>query len=89
MGRHVLLIADVPVETGSQLEGVPLEHVHEAGQARVIALRRRGSDEMDWKPHQGYLLAPQDRVIVLAPRAGLGRVLARSSPGGPHEARMA
>jgi Trk K+ transport system NAD-binding subunit len=80
VGRHVLLMADVPVNAGSLLEGTALGQVHEAGQARVIALRRRGIDQMDWKPHQGYLLSAQDRVIVLATRAGLGRVLARSAP---------
>ncbi len=83
VGRHVLLIADVPVDPGSELDGAPLKQVHEAGQARVIALRRRGVDEMDWKPHQGYLLSAQDRMIVLSTRAGLGRVLARSTPNGP------
>ncbi len=87
VGRHVLLIADVPVDAGSQLDGTPLQQVHEAGQARVIALHRRGVEEMDWKPHQGYLLAAQDRMIVLATRAGLGRVLARSAPAGPLESR--
>ncbi len=76
----MLLIADVPVEADSELEGTALGQVHEAGQARVIALRRRGMEEMDWKPHQGYLLAAQDRMIVLATRAGLGRLLARSAP---------
>ena len=70
VGRHVLLIADVPVDPDSELEGAALQQVHEAGQARVIALRRRGVDEMDWKPHQGYLLSAQDRMIVLATRAG-------------------
>jgi Trk K+ transport system NAD-binding subunit len=89
VGRHVLLIADVPVDPGSQLDGLPLGHVHDMGQARVIAIRRRGTEEMDWKPHQGYLLAVGDRVIVLATRAGLGRVLARSVPGGPREPRIA
>ncbi|HUK71917.1 MAG TPA: NAD-binding protein [Streptosporangiaceae bacterium] len=83
VGRHVLLIADVPVDRDSELEGAALAQVHEAGQARVIALRRRAVDEMDWKPHQGYLLSAQDRMIVLATRAGLGRVLARSAPSEP------
>ena len=83
VGRHVLLIADVPVDRDSELEGAALDQVHEAGQARVIALRRRGVDEMDWKPHQGYLLSAQDRMIVLVTRAGLGRVLARSTPSEP------
>jgi Trk K+ transport system NAD-binding subunit len=79
VGRHVLLIADVPVAAGSVLDGAPLHRVHEAGQARVIALRRRGADRMDWRPEQGYLLSAHDRMIVLATRAGLGRVLARST----------
>jgi len=83
VGRHVLLIAEVPVQAGSALAGTPLEHVHEAGQARVIALRRRGVDELDWRPHQGCLLAAEDRVVVLATRAGLGRLLARSAPAQP------
>ena len=87
VGRHVLLIADVPVDPDSELEGAALQQVHEAGQARVIALRRRGVDEMDWKPHQGYLLSAHDRMIVLATRAGLGRVLARSRPGVPPRPR--
>ncbi len=47
----------------------------------MIALRRRRVDEMDWKPHQGYLLSAHDRMTVSATRAGLGRVLARSAPG--------
>ena len=71
------------MDPGSELDGAPLKQVHEAGQARVIALRRRGVDEMDWKPHQGYLLSAQDRMIVLPTRAGLGRVLARSTPSEP------
>jgi Trk K+ transport system NAD-binding subunit len=78
VGRHVLLIAEVPVEAGAELAGCPVEEVHEAGQARVIALRHQGIDNIDWTPHQGYLLAPQDHLIVIATRAGLGHVLARS-----------
>jgi Trk K+ transport system NAD-binding subunit len=89
VGRHVLLIADVPVLAGAQLEGVPIGQVHQTGQARVIAIRRRGTEKMDWRPHQGYLLADGDRVIVLATRAGLGGVLARSAAGGPREPYIA
>jgi hypothetical protein len=47
VGRHVLLIAAVPVDPDSQLEGAVLRQVHEAGQARVIALRGRRVDAMD------------------------------------------
>lgn len=41
------------------------------GHARVLALQLSGSGGLDWSPHRGYLLAPGDRLIVLATRAGL------------------
>jgi hypothetical protein len=37
---------------------------------------------VDWSPRDEYPLEPQDRLFVLATRAGLGRLLARSRPGG-------
>jgi K+/H+ antiporter YhaU regulatory subunit KhtT len=55
--------------------------VHQAGAVRVIALRRAAAEGVDWSPGPDYRLAPQDRVYVLATRAGLGQVLARSQPG--------
>jgi Trk K+ transport system NAD-binding subunit len=83
VGRHVLLIADVPVDPASELVGRPLEDVHQTGELRVIALRRKGSDGVDWSPRRGYPISPQDRLYVLATRAGLSRVLARSqAPAG-------
>jgi len=80
VGRHVLLIADVVVGTGSELSGEPVESVHQTGEVRVIALHRAATETVDWSPRAGYRLAPQDRVYVLATRAGLGQVLARSQP---------
>jgi Trk K+ transport system NAD-binding subunit len=78
VGRHVLLIADVQVDPASELVGLPLEDLHQTGELRVIALRRQGSDGVDWSPRRGYPISPQDRLYVLATRAGLSRVLARS-----------
>jgi Trk K+ transport system NAD-binding subunit len=78
VGRHVLLIAEVPVSAGAELAGRRLDDVHRIGEVRVIALRRRGSGGVDWSPRPGYQLAPQDRLVVLGTRAGLGRVLTRS-----------
>jgi Trk K+ transport system NAD-binding subunit len=80
LGRHVLLIADVPVAAGADLAGRPLEEVHRAGQARVIALRRADAAEAEWSPAREYMVSPGDRLYVLATRAGLSRVLARSQP---------
>ena len=80
VGRHVLLIADIRVTAGSDLAGRPVEDIHQTGQVRVIALQRPGADTVDWAPGRQRLLEPQDRIYVLATRAGLSRVLARSQP---------
>jgi Trk K+ transport system NAD-binding subunit len=83
VGRHVLLIADVLVGSGAELAGHLVDEVHRTGEVRVIALRRRGADGadgVDWSLSEGYRLAPQDRMFVLATRAGLSRVLSRSEP---------
>jgi Trk K+ transport system NAD-binding subunit len=83
VGRHVLLIADVQVDPGSELAGLPVQDVHQAGELRVIALRRKGADGVDWSPRRDYSISPRDRLYVLATRAGLSRVLARSqAPAG-------
>ena len=80
VGRHVLLMADVPVAADAELAGQLIEHMHQSGGVRVIALRKRGSNSLDWSPWNEYRLMPQDRIFVLATRAGLSRVLTRSRP---------
>jgi Trk K+ transport system NAD-binding subunit len=82
VGRHVLLIADIGVGTGAELAGAAVEDVHQTGEVRVLAVQRGGA-EVDWAPRHGLVLAAADRLYVLATRAGLGRVLARSQPAGP------
>ena len=37
-----------------------------------------GTDLFDWSLNRGYRLEPQDRLLVLATRAGLGQTLARN-----------
>ncbi|HEY4464398.1 MAG TPA: NAD-binding protein [Streptosporangiaceae bacterium] len=83
VGRHVLLIADVEVEAGAGLTGQPVADAEHPGQARVLAVRRKGTDTFDWSLHRGYLLAPQDRLLVLATRAGLGQTLVRNQRAAP------
>jgi Trk K+ transport system NAD-binding subunit len=75
VGRHVLLIADVRVEAGADIAGRALAELERDRLARVLALQVRGAQRFHWSPHHGYLLAPGDRVIVLATRAGLTRFL--------------
>jgi Trk K+ transport system NAD-binding subunit len=83
VGRHVLLIADIRVDAGSDLDGRPVEDVHQAGQVRMIAHRRPGADQLDWSPSPRLVLSPQDQIYVLATRAGLSRVIARGQMDGP------
>jgi len=79
VGRHVLLIADVRVEAGSDIAGRGLAELERDRLARVLALQVRGAQRFHWSPHHGYLLAAGDRVIVLATRAGLTRFLTGSA----------
>jgi Trk K+ transport system NAD-binding subunit len=78
VGRHVLLIADVRVEAGAELAGKPAAEAQRPGETHVLAVRRRGTDMFDWSLNRDYLLAPQDQLLVLATRAGLGQTLARN-----------
>ena len=79
VGRHVLLIADVRVEAGSDIAGRALAELERDRLARVLALQVRGAQRFHWSPQHGYLLAAGDRVIVLATRAGLTRFLTGSA----------
>ena len=91
VGRHVLVIADIPVSHGSELAGSPLGDVHQRRTLRVIGVRRPGSQLIDWSPRQDDRLAALDRVFVLATRAGLSEILARAAPpelrDGPPDGR--
>jgi Trk K+ transport system NAD-binding subunit len=89
VGRHVLMIADVPVSAGAELVGWAVGHIHDRATARVIALRTRGAQWVDWTPRQDYRLAAQDRIFVLATRAGLSAVLRRAAPQDPAPAPVA
>lgn len=83
VGRHVLLIAEVQAEAGGQLCGWPLEQAGRPGEARVLAVRRKGTELFDWTPDREYVLAPNDRLLFLATRAGLSAMLTRNRPARP------
>ena len=84
VGRHVLFIADVRVEAGTELAGTPVGEAERPGETHVLAVRRTGTEPFDWSLDRGYLLAPQDRLLVLATRDGLGETLARNrTPAAP------
>jgi len=80
VGRHVLLIADLGVGAGSELDGAAVAAVHQTGLVRLLAVEPAGGGPVNWSPGAGLRLAAQDRLYVIATRAGLSGVLARSLP---------
>jgi len=87
VGRQVLLIAEVPIHAGSQLEGTACHTVNTARQARVIAIHRHGMDTLELPAPRDHLLTQGDRLIVLATREKLAHILTHSvvtTPTSPH-----
>jgi Trk K+ transport system NAD-binding subunit len=80
VGRHVLLIADLGVGTGSELDGAAVQQVHQSGLLRLLAVEPAGGGPVNWSPPGALRLGGQDRLYVIATRAGLSRILARSLP---------
>jgi Trk K+ transport system NAD-binding subunit len=80
VGRHVLVIADVRVEPGSDIAGRSLADLERDGLSRVLALAERGTPRFNWSPRRDRRLVAGDRVIVLATRAGLSTFLAGNRP---------
>jgi Trk K+ transport system NAD-binding subunit len=80
VGRHVLLIADLGVGAGSELDGAAVQQVHQSGLLRLLAVEPSGGGPVNWSPPGALRLGAQDRLYVIATRAGLSRVLARSLP---------
>ncbi|MDT5036219.1 MAG: hypothetical protein QOE03_1404 [Micromonosporaceae bacterium] len=80
--RRVLLIAEVPVCAGSELAGAPLSDAGQVGQARVIAVMVDRRQRTMWDLEPGRRLEPDDVLVVVATRAGLGRLLARTGSAG-------
>jgi Trk K+ transport system NAD-binding subunit len=82
VGRHVLLLAEVAADGSSVLSGQHLSTVHQPGLLRVIALRRPGSASVDWSPAADYVIRADDRIVVLATRAGLSGILRGHASSG-------
>jgi Trk K+ transport system NAD-binding subunit len=80
VGRHVLLIADIRIEPSAGIVAQTLAELERDGLARVLALHVKGTQGFNWSMDRHYLLAPGDRIIVLATRAGLSRFLADNRP---------
>ncbi|MFI5932542.1 potassium channel family protein [Actinoplanes sp. NPDC051494] len=77
--RHAVLIANVRVVAGSPLDGAALSVAERAVSVRVIGLAAAGSEWVDWSPDPRRILSADDRVVVVARRAGLRALVEQAS----------
>ncbi|HKE67307.1 MAG TPA: NAD-binding protein [Micromonosporaceae bacterium] len=81
--RRVLLVADVPVLAGSSLAGRDIASLDREDKSRVVAVVD-GSGQETVCPPADRTLAPGERLVVVATRAGLSDIVDRSA--APHAA---
>lgn len=84
VGRHVLLVAEIPVGDGSQVDGRPCAEVDRANEVRLIAVRTGRGAQTLWHPPPRRPLVRTDRLVVVATRAG-SAALVRRAEGVPDE----
>jgi Trk K+ transport system NAD-binding subunit len=80
---RVLLVAEVPMHKGAELEMKPARAVNVPGEVHLLALRLRRkhfeSDIID-NPSPGFELHHSYHLIVIATRTGLERLQVRAAP---------
>jgi Trk K+ transport system NAD-binding subunit len=77
--RHVLLIAEIPIGDHSLLEHRTVAAMDRPSEARLLAVRT--SEQVIWRPAEGRPLRAGEKIIVVATRTGLSRLLAESATG--------
>jgi Trk K+ transport system NAD-binding subunit len=77
--RHVLVVAEIPVGAGSVLADRTVSGAQQGGQARIIAVTRGEMRHAEWRPGPARQLRAGERLLVVATRAGLGRLLGQST----------
>ena len=82
VGRHALLVTEVPVAAGSALDGRPLAAVAHPGEVRLLAHTRPGQ-KADWSADPRLVITAGDRLTVVARRAGLTALLRETTPPDP------
>jgi Trk K+ transport system NAD-binding subunit len=78
--RHALLVASVRVLAGSPLEGARLRDADRPLSVRTIGLTAPDSEWVDWSADPGHRLVADDRILVVARRAGLRSLLEAATP---------
>jgi len=80
VGRQVLVVAEARIAEGAKLAGRPVGRIDHAGEVRVVAHTAAAETSPTWSPPPDTPVRPGDRLLVVATRQGLGRVLSGTSP---------
>ncbi|MFF3571802.1 NAD-binding protein [Nocardia jiangxiensis] len=78
VGAAHLMVAEVPVQAGSDLVGKPLDTADLPEHTRVIAMQHSGGAGLEWQPAPDTELAEGNQIVVVTTRTGLGELLQRS-----------
>lgn len=79
--RHVLVIADIRIVPGSGLADRLLRDLEQDRLSRVLAIAPAGkADNLDWMPRHDRRLMADERLIILATRAGLSAFVTANRP---------
>ncbi|WP_084530877.1 NAD-binding protein [Nocardia miyunensis] len=81
VGAATLMVAEVPVQSGSDLVGKPLDTADLPEHTRVLAMQRSGGARLEWQPAPDTELAEGNQIVVVTTRTGLGELLERSEGG--------
>lgn len=79
IARRVLLLAEILVGPGSQLEGRPCAEVSRPNEVRLIAVRTGRGTQTLWSLPERRPFVRTDRLLVVATRAGLAGLLERAA----------
>ena len=77
--RHVLVVAEIPVPAGSALAGRTVAEAQQRGEARIIAVSVGEFRNAQWRPGPERVLVAGERLLVVATRSGLGRLVGESA----------
>jgi Trk K+ transport system NAD-binding subunit len=77
VGRRVLLVAELPVGAGSEVEGQFCPDIDRPHEVRLMAVRTGRGAQTLWSLPRNRPLRRTDRLLVVATRAGLAALSAR------------